>query len=119
MSEIIFPIDCVFEQCDFPNCTCGITDHLKRVMTGKLNIVDANWVVEYPKHPTSSKIYETATLPLHPDDASICIRYSDYSTDWIGKNVEFEIVDEFTHPELFRGIGWGDGAQFAKLHERK
>ena len=82
-------------------------------MIGKLNKVDGNWVVEYPKHPTSHKIYETATLQLHPDDAIYC-----FPSD-IGDEVQFKIIDEFNNPELFRGIGWGDGETYAKLHERE
>jgi hypothetical protein len=31
------------------------------------------------------------------------------------KEVEFQVVDEFTHPELYKDIGWGDGEKFAKL----
>ena len=109
MSEIVFPIDCVFKECDFPNCTCNIVKHIKKTMTGKLNVVDGNWVVQYPKHPTSNKIYEDVTLLLHPDDAMYC-----FPSD-IGKEILFETIDEFTHPELFRGVGWGDGTEMAKL----
>ena len=32
-----------------------------------------------------------------------------------GNSVDFEITDEFTHPELYTDIGWGDGIQYAKL----
>ena len=29
--------------------------------------------------------------------------------------VNFELVDEFTHPDLFYGISWGEGSVCAKL----
>lgn len=37
----------------------------------------------------------------------------------IGDTVEFEIVDEFTHPQLFTHIGWGDAVTCAKLNLEK
>ncbi len=55
--------------------------------------------------------------PLHPDDVKICKQYGDYSLDWEGKQVEYEVVDEFTHPHLYEGVGWGDGIVYAKLME--
>ena len=33
-----------------------------------------------------------------------------------GDTVEFELVDEFSHPELFTQVGWGDGVTCAKLN---
>lgn len=42
--------------------------------------------------------------PLHPYDIAID-----------GMEVGFELVDEFTHPHLFGGIGWGDGKNYAKI----
>lgn len=83
-------------------------------MKGTLTKINDNWVVEYPKH-ASNKIYETATLPLHPEDVKTCNDYGDYYVDWIGKEVKFEIVDEFTDPELYKNVGWGDGIKYAKL----
>lgn len=84
-------------------------------MKGILTKNDNGWLVKYPKYPTSNKIFDTVSLPLHPYDVNICNAYGDYSVDWIGKEVEFEIVDEFTHPKLYEGVGWGDGIKYAKL----
>ena len=78
-------------------------------MNGTINKLNNEWVVQYPKYPTSDKIYDTLTLPLHPDDAVYCL------TSDLGKQVEFDIIDEFTHPELFKNVGWGDGTNCAKL----
>lgn len=78
-------------------------------MKGTLKKVDDQWIVEYPKYPTSGKVYETASLPLYYDDAIYC-----FPSD-IGDEVNFEIVDEFTHPQLFESISWGDGPPCAKL----
>jgi hypothetical protein len=86
-------------------------------MIGKLNKVDGNWVVEYPKHPTSHKIYETATLQLHPDDVKTCNDYGDYSVDWIGKEVKFDIV-EVTKQHQYTNGEWARSYQeikYAKL----
>ena len=56
--------------------------------------------------------YETGTvplkvsLPIHPDDIEQVVQ---------GQQVEFIMVDEFTHPELFYNVGWGDGITCGKL----
>ena len=49
---------------------------------------EGEWETHYPLHPSSIK------LP-------------------IGSDVEFDIIDEFTNPELYEGIGWGDGQEYA------
>ena len=33
-----------------------------------------------------------------------------------GDTVEFEIIDEFTNPEFFEHVGWGDGVTCAKIN---
>lgn len=33
----------------------------------------------------------------------------------IGDEVDVEIIDEFTHPEFYHNVGWGDGERMAKL----
>jgi hypothetical protein len=37
-----------------------------------------------------------------------------YRTD-VEKEVDFEIVDEFSHEYLFYNVGWGEGPPCAKL----
>jgi hypothetical protein len=49
---------------------------------------EGEWETHYPLHPSSIK--------LPP-----------------GTIVEFDIIDEFTNPELYEGIGWGDGQEYA------
>lgn len=63
-------------------------------MKGILTKSNGEWVVKYPKYPTSQKIYETSTLPLHPRDVKTCNDYGDYSVDWDGKEVNFEITED-------------------------
>jgi len=29
--------------------------------------------------------------------------------------VEFELIDEFTNPEFYEGVGWGDGIKYALI----
>ena len=50
------------------------------------------------------------SIPLHPDDAKTCKQYGDYSVDWQGKKVEFEIVTEWENGEV--GV---NGLTYAKL----
>jgi len=33
----------------------------------------------------------------------------------VDSEVEFEIVDEFSHPHLFENVSWGDGYKCAKI----
>jgi hypothetical protein len=55
----------------------------------------------------SPLISEEKEMPLYFDDY--------YPPSIIGKDVEFIIVDEFTHSHLFKAIGWGDGIKYAKI----
>ena len=89
-------------------------------MKGKLTKTNDEWIVKYPKYPLSSKINDTATLPLHPYNVAEikagAERFDNLEARIIAwPDVEFDIVDEFNNPELFRGIGWGDGIKYAKL----
>ena len=69
---------------------------------GKI-IKDDWWSVEYINNGVKEilKIYNDDLLLFLDEDH--------------GKEVEFEIVDEFSHPELFSRKGWGDGERLAKL----
>jgi len=77
-------------------------------MKGILKETKEGWVVWYivaVDETTSINIKET--LPLYPDTVTDNLFY--------GKEVEFEITDEFTHQHLYKGVGWGDGIKYAKL----
>lgn len=67
-------------------------------------IKDNWWSVEYINNGVKEilKIYNDDLLLFLDEDH--------------GKEVEFEIVEEFSHPELFSKIGWGDGERLAKLN---
>jgi hypothetical protein len=56
--------------------------------------------------------YETGTVPLR---VSLPIHPDDIATVESGQQVQFIIVDEFTHPELFYNVGWGDGITCGKI----
>jgi hypothetical protein len=56
--------------------------------------------------------YETGTVPLK---VTLPIHQDDIAQVESGQLVEFIIVDEFTHPQLFYNIGWGDGVTCAKI----
>ena len=67
-------------------------------------IKDNWWSVEY----TNNGVKEI--LKIYNDDLLL------FLDEDHGKEVEFEIVDEFTHPSLFSVVGWGDGQKLAKLN---
>jgi len=49
---------------------------------------------------------EDRMIPLHPDIV-VEGKYED------GLEIEFLLIDEFTHPDLFHTISWGDGTTCA------
>lgn len=51
-------------------------------------------------------------IPLHPEINLIPTPFNNYGE---GCEVNFVIVDEFTHPNLFLNTGWGDGPACAWL----
>ena len=61
--------------------------------------------------------------PLQIDPyGQICIRYALYPTDvekiedyMEGVRVEFEIVTEFTHPDLYNDVPLFEGTDYAKI----
>jgi hypothetical protein len=63
--------------------------------------VDGNWMVE------SNGI----KLPIFDRDLILLENYAILP----GDTIDFEIIDEFSHPQLFTHIGWGDGITCAKL----
>jgi hypothetical protein len=69
---------------------------------GKI-IKDDWWSVEYINNGVKE------ILKIYNDDLVL------FLDEDHGKEVEFEIVEEFSHPELFSKIGWGDGQRLAKL----
>jgi hypothetical protein len=85
-------------------------------MKGTLHKTEQGWTVRYLDYKKAHDImYCGESLPLHPDDLdSDIIRWAENGS-LENKEVEFEITDEFTHPELYRGVGWGDGIKYAKL----
>jgi hypothetical protein len=56
--------------------------------------------------------YETGTVPLK---VTLAIHPDDIAQVEAGQLVEFMIVDEFTHPQLFYNVGWGDGIICGKI----
>lgn len=69
---------------------------------------DTDWKVIYPKNILSNKVFQTGELRLHPSlpHGAVLIE---------GAEVDFDVVDEFTHPELFTNKAWGEGVNYAKL----
>ena len=86
-------------------------------MKGTLYKTKQGWVVSRCVGDGVAEVWEER-LPLHPDDESLWM-FAELNEEWKdkldGKEVDFEIVDEFTHPELYTNVGWGDGIKYAKL----
>ena len=77
---------------------------------------------------------DNGMLIEHDRIGYIAERYTGWSTDYnlepisqaeinfIIENdidIEVEVVDEFSNPELYEGVGWGDGEVMPKLHKNK
>ena len=56
--------------------------------------------------------HEGKVIPLHPEIELTPTPFNNYGE---GCEVNFVIVDEFTHPNLFLNTGWGDGPACAWL----
>ena len=72
-------------------------------MKGELLKKNTGWVVRYTDVFNLQK-----ELPLYHNDI-----VSDSTQD--NTEIDFEIVDEFSHPELFHGIDFWGGLECAKL----
>ena len=81
-------------------------------MKGIIKRDEKEWVVSYLSEykQSHSSVNEWRYIPLHPDDTKTCKQYGDYSIDWQGKKVEFEIVTEWENGEV--GV---NGLTYAKL----
>lgn len=75
-------------------------------MKGTLFKNKNNWEVFYEVADLQQGIVWEKQLPLHPKFESDNLKNDD--------EIDFEITDEFTHPELYEHIGWGDGISYAK-----
>jgi len=83
-------------------------------MKGTLKKVNSQWLVYYQEE-VMPRVTKALELPLYPADAKTLNDYRDYSASWEdGLTVQFEIIDEFTHPQLYNGLEWGSG-KMAKL----
>lgn len=76
-------------------------------MKGTLTKTKKGWVVNYNYSVNKN---DWQTLSLHSDDVKILNNYGDYSVDWDGIEVEFELVTEWETGEV--GV---NGLTYAKL----
>jgi len=83
-------------------------------MKGKLfKDKDKVWSVFYIKEYPSGNL--TKTLPLYIGDFDKKKSKEPTMVLEEGKEINFEIVTEFTHPHLYENVGWGDGIDYAKI----
>ena len=73
-------------------------------MKGTLLLENDKWIVEYW---VGIKLFE---YEIHPK--SITDHISEFK---VGKEVEFELVDEFTEPSLYKTVPLFEGIIYAKL----
>lgn len=81
-------------------------------MKGKLSKKEGNWYVLEIKQGTHYLLYPDDVKQIEEDAKvfdNIEARIAVYP------DVEFEVIDEFTHPHLYENVGWGDGIIYAKL----
>lgn len=74
-------------------------------MEGLLNHDGKKWSVKF--FDRGEKV-----LPLYFKDNDMVESVFEHDVEQI---VEFDIIDEFSHPRLFEGIPWGSGDYCAKL----
>lgn len=79
-------------------------------MKGILKKTVDDLVVEYFDDFTE----KIKSLPLYNSNFSKSDVFKHNIPD-VGTEVDFDIVDEFTHPYLFDNLTWGDGFKCAKI----
>lgn len=72
-------------------------------MTGKIVLKGEEYFVEY-----STNYGRDRQIPVFKPDSEFID----------GEAVDFEIVDEFTHPQLFRDVPLFDGTESARIIKR-
>jgi len=91
-------------------------------MKGTLKKVNSQWLVYYQEE-VMPRVTKALELPLYPGDIDTlkdfeAYRFGDGSKifDQLISSlaIQFEIIDEFTHPQLYNGLEWGSG-KMAKL----
>jgi hypothetical protein len=87
-------------------------------MKGTLKKINEQWLVYYYEDVMSG-VTRLKELPLYPQDFETLSEFNDYEFGDGTKifdelPIQFEIIDEFTHPKLYNGLAWGTG-KFAKL----
>lgn len=60
------------------------------------------------------QIIKTENLPLKQKLVPVYPKDNPLESQ-INKTIEFELIDEFTHPELYTDISFMDGIKYAKL----
>jgi len=82
-------------------------------MKGKLfkRSEDKVWMVRYNNPLVVEHPIPTCELPIYYENLNESDRWSLHEN----MVVEFEIIDEFTHPELYVGVGLFEGVRLAKL----
>lgn len=75
---------------------------------GKLHKIDNDWVIKY-NIKLGEHVMQNKTIPLYPEDALYCLDSDD------GLSFDFEIIDEFTHPEKYENVSLFNGITYAKL----
>lgn len=79
---------------------------------GTLHKTEEGWVVKIPKYPVRSKVFDTRDVLLTPADQRVLTQTI---SSFEGLDVHVELIDEFTHPQYYENVGWGDGAELAKI----
>jgi hypothetical protein len=83
-------------------------------MKGTLKKIEGKWIISY-QEKVMSRVTRNLDIPLYPGDVEVLNTYGDYSASWEdGLTVQYEIIDEFTHPRLYENIEWGVG-KYGKL----
>lgn len=82
-------------------------------MKGRLEKVTSDWMVFFVVERNNMK-FERG-LKVNPSQIPHLQTTISIMVENNGKQVDFEIIDEFTNPEYYKKVGWGDGESYAHL----
>lgn len=72
---------------------------------------DGVWMIRYQNPNFISQINEFVELPVYHKNLTESDKWSMYQ----GMKVNFDIIDEFTHPHLYRDVGLFEGNEMVLL----
>ena len=84
-----------------------MTYYTQTPITGTIRLIGDKW------HFIPKNLFQDDIYPIYQHDQKIADEINSNATGYT--EVDALLIDEFSHPELFRDVSWGLGAKCYKL----